>query len=114
MPPWSPRRYPSMSEVGRHLQPHHGQLVRRHLLIGGKVQGVGFRVLLADQAITARLTGSVRNLDDGRVEAALEGPRDAVDHVAAWCREGPTMAHVSAIEITDEDLTGDREFAILE
>jgi acylphosphatase len=103
-----------MSEVGRHLQPHHGQLVRRHLLIGGKVQGVGFRVFLADQAIKARLTGYVRNLDDGRVEAALEGPRDAVDHVAAWCREGPTMAHVSAIEITDEDLTGDREFAILE
>jgi acylphosphatase len=56
----------------------------------------------------------VRNLDDGRVEAALEGPRDAVDHVAAWCREGPTMARVSSMEITDDDLTGDREFALFE
>jgi acylphosphatase len=103
-----------MTDVGRHREPHDGALVRRHLLISGKVQGVGFRVFLADQAIKARVTRYVRNLDDGRVEAALEGPRDAVAQVATWCREGPNMAHVSSVEITDEELTGEREFAILQ
>jgi acylphosphatase len=103
-----------MTEVDRKVEPHEGPLVRRHLLIRGRVQGVGFRIFLADQAIKVGVTGYVRNLEDGRVEAALEGPRDAVDRVAAWCREGPDMAHVSSLEVTDDDPTGDREFAILD
>ncbi len=65
------------------------------------------------QARAAGVGGFVRNLSDGRVEAAFEGPDEAVDRLLAWVREGPEWARVDAVEATEEVPSGDREFRIL-
>lgn len=52
----------------------------------------------------------MRNRSDGSVEAVFEGPVAAVDAMVAWCREGPAMAKVTAVEVADEPVTGERAF----
>ena len=74
--------------------------------VSGKVQGVFFRQALRAEAARAGAAGWVRNLDDGRVEAVVEGPAAAVDAVAKWCRHGPAGARVSGLDIADEAPTG--------
>jgi len=71
---------------------------RLHVYIEGRVQGVGFRYSTCDQAVSLGLTGWVRNLADGRVEAVFEGPRAALESVLAWCREGPRGAGVAHVQ----------------
>ena len=58
------------------------------------------------------MAGFVRNLPDGRVEAAFEGPDDAVDGMVGWTRHGPTYARVSGVEVSDEAPAGDTGFDI--
>ncbi|RJO65332.1 MAG: acylphosphatase [Myxococcales bacterium] len=82
---------------------------RVRLSIAGRVQGVFYRASAAEEARALRLTGWVRNLPDGRVEALAEGPTEAVERFIAWCRQGPPMAHVDDIRIEREPATG--EFA---
>ena len=82
---------------------------RVHLHISGKVQGVYYRVTAADEARRLGLTGWVRNLPDGRVEAVAEGSRRHLDRFVAWCRHGPPAAEVSNIDTTWADATGDLE-----
>jgi acylphosphatase len=89
------------------------QLVSRRLVISGVVQGVGFRVSLAEEAIRAGLVGRVRNLDDGRVEALLQGPAPAVEKVETWCRRGPQLARVDAITASDASPTEETSFTIV-
>lgn len=79
---------------------------RIHVHISGKVQGVFFRQALRAEATRAGAAGWVRNLDDGRVEAVVEGPAAAVDAVAKWCGHGPAGARVSGLDIVDEAPTG--------
>jgi acylphosphatase len=86
--------------------------VRRRVLIVGRVQGVWFRESCRDQAQTAGVAGSVRNLADGRVEVVLEGPPAAVDEVVAWCRRGPPRARVDGIEVVDEAPVGEQGFRV--
>ena len=77
--------------------------------ISGRVQ-VFFRATCAELARDLGLAGSVRNLPDGRLSATFEAD-DAVDRMLAWCREGPPMARVDALEIEDvaaSDATGFR------
>jgi acylphosphatase len=69
-----------------------------HLLIEGRVQGVGFRYWVGDRADRLGLDGWVRNLPDGRVEAVFAGPDDAVREMLAACRRGPRFAKVTAVE----------------
>ena len=69
--------------------------------ISGRVQGVFFRASCAELARDLGLAGSVRNLRDGRLSATFQGPEDAVDRMLAWCREGPPMARVDALEVED-------------
>ena len=71
---------------------------RLHVYVEGRVQGVGFRYSACDRAAALGLTGWVRNLPDGRVEATFEGPRPALEEVLSWCREGPRWADVSGVE----------------
>ena len=71
---------------------------RLHVLIEGRVQGVGFRFSTYEQALAMGLNGWVRNLYDGRVEAEFEGPRGALEQMLAWCREGPGPARVTNVE----------------
>ncbi|MGI4747837.1 MAG: ATP12 family protein [Janthinobacterium lividum] len=68
-------------------------------LIGGRVQGVGYRIWLVAEARRLGLTGWVRNLGDGRVEALLRGPEQAVSQLLAKSHRGPASAHVTGIEV---------------
>ncbi len=69
-----------------------------HLVIHGRVQGVGYRDWLMRQARALGLAGWVRNLSDGTVEAVIAGPEAALHACLAACHEGPPLAHVSRIE----------------
>jgi acylphosphatase len=70
-----------------------------HLFIAGRVQGVNFRYYTVQHAESLGVTGWVRNLWDGRVEAVLEGDETAVQQMVAWCREGPRAARVDDVEV---------------
>jgi acylphosphatase len=78
-------------------------MVRAHLFISGIVQGVGYRYHCRRQAQTLGLAGWVRNLDDGRVEAVLQGSREQVESMIRWCYRGPSEARVTEIAVTYED-----------
>lgn len=65
--------------------------------VTGRVQGVGFRYALRDEAVCLGLAGWVRNRHDGSVEALLQGPEQAVEELVAWARRGPPAAQVRAI-----------------
>lgn len=83
--------------------------IRRHAIIQGRVQGVFFRMETKQEAQAHGVTGWVRNLPDGAVEAVFEGEKDKVETVLAWCRQGPSAARVDSVDITEEPCTG--EFA---
>lgn len=80
---------------------------RAHVLVSGKVQGVFFRSSTKDKAEELRLSGWVRNLSDGRVEAVFEGKKEDVDKIVEWCRKGPEYAKVTGIDIFMEDYKGE-------
>lgn len=80
-----------------------GMVVRRRVLVGGRVQAVGFRQSCADAARGRRVAGWVRNRRDGSVEAVFEGPEAAVDAMVGWCRTGPPAARVDRVEVTAEE-----------
>jgi acylphosphatase len=85
---------------------------RAHLWVQGRVQGVFYRASCADEARRLGLGGWVRNLPDGRVEAAAEGPRETVEAFVDWCRRGPPMARVIAVDVVWEPPRGERDFQI--
>ena len=72
------------------------------LFVRGKVQGVFFRQALKFMAIKNNVTGWVRNLEDGRVEALLEGDIDGVNTVVEWAHGGPANSRVDDVEIKNE------------
>ena len=73
----------------------------KHLLISGRVQGVGFRYSMAEEAERLGVTGWVRNRRDGTVEAAVDGAPEAVDALISWARRGPPSAHVTEVRISE-------------
>jgi acylphosphatase len=75
--------------------------VARRFLISGRVQGVGFRWFARAAAVREGVTGFVRNLPDGRVEAVVEGDADAVTRVERALRGGPSGARVEDVDIVD-------------
>jgi acylphosphatase len=85
---------------------------RVRVTVAGRVQGVFFRATCARLARDAGLGGYVRNLPDGRLEAAFEGGEPAVDAMVDWCRRGPDLAFVEAIEVVREDPVGDTTFRV--
>ena len=88
--------------------------IRAHVWISGRVQGVFFRAHTKELADELGLTGWVRNLPDGRVEAVFEGEEDAVKEVIEWCKRGPPLASVEKVEVRYEQPTGEfRDFRIL-
>jgi acylphosphatase len=70
----------------------------RQVTIRGRVQGVGYRAWVEDQARGRGLDGWVRNRADGRVEALFAGPAEAVADMVALCRRGPPLSRVEAVE----------------
>ena len=85
---------------------------RVRVIVSGRVQGVFFRQTCATLAREAGVGGSVRNLDDGRVEAVFEGSETAVDRLVAWCREGPDRARVDDVQVTREEPLGETIFRV--
>jgi acylphosphatase len=85
---------------------------RAHVLVSGRVQGVYFRATTRDEAHDAGVDGWVRNLDDGRVEATFEGPKDAVESMVEWCHEGSPAASVERVEVEYGDPEGEDGFRI--
>ena len=75
--------------------------ITRHLLIAGRVQGVGFRYEMVRVARELGVTGWVRNRRDGSVEAVVSGTPAVVDEIIAWAHHGPASAVVNNVEITE-------------
>jgi acylphosphatase len=84
-----------------------GALARARVLVSGRVQGVAFRQQAVDAAQRLGVTGWVRNLPDGRVEALVEGDKPSVDALVAWCRHGPRLARVDEMRVTWEPHRGE-------
>ncbi|MCA6109640.1 acylphosphatase [Bradyrhizobium cenepequi] len=70
----------------------------RHVVIRGRVQGVGYRAWVEHQASLRQLEGWVRNRRDGSVEAVFAGPEAVVSEIIAACRRGPSAARVDAVQ----------------
>jgi len=87
-------------------------VVRRRVVVSGRVQGVWFRESCREEAAAAGVSGSVRNRNDGRVEAVFEGEADAVLALVTWCRAGPPRAVVTGVDVTDEEPTGEQGFRV--
>jgi acylphosphatase len=88
-------------------------LKRLHVYISGLVQGVFFRAETQRTAKGFNLTGWVRNMADGRVEALFEGEDTNVDKMIAWCRIGPPAARVEEVLTEEEPYIGEfRDFRI--
>lgn len=75
-----------------------------HVYIEGRVQGVWFRGWTQQQAVKLGLSGWVRNLRDGRVEAVFAGESDKVGTMLALCRKGAPLARVDHITTTETDV----------
>jgi len=80
--------------------------VGRRFIISGRVQGVGFRYFAIRAARRAGVVGTVRNLSDGTVEAIAEGPETAISEFRAELERGPSFGHVSRIDETEIQITG--------
>ncbi|MDP9323364.1 MAG: acylphosphatase [Acidobacteriota bacterium] len=80
-------------------------IVARRFLIGGRVQGVGFRMFAAARAAAEGVHGYITNLPDGRVEALVEGDQEAVDRVELALRRGPSHAQVESVTVESVEPT---------
>jgi acylphosphatase len=82
---------------------------RVHVWIKGRVQGVFFRAFTRDAALMRGVSGWVRNLPDGRVEAVFEGDADRVADMVQWCYEGSPLSRVENVDTQEEAYRGDLE-----
>lgn len=86
---------------------------RLHLVISGRVQGVGFRFSAYDEAKDLAVAGWVRNLGSGQVEIVAEGTQAKLQMLAAWAHLGPPSAHVTTVREDWSDFIGEfTEFRI--
>lgn len=74
-------------------------MIARHVMIEGRVQGVGYRAWTAHNATKRGLTGWVRNRTDGSVEAVFQGEAATVEAMIAACWDGPLVSKVTAVKV---------------
>jgi acylphosphatase len=87
---------------------------RVRVRIHGRVQGVFFRAEARSRAESLGIAGWVRNAPDGSVEALFKGEPDRVDSMVEWCRHGPSGAHVTEVEVFEEEAgQAERGFRVL-
>lgn len=87
-------------------------MIRYRVLISGRVQGVFFRHTCQEVATEHGVSGWVRNLPDGTVEAVFEGPAEDVGRLVAWSRQGPRAAVVEDIRALAEPPEGISGFEV--
>ena len=89
---------------------------RVHIVVSGRVQGVGYRASAHAKALSLGITGWVRNLPEGDVEILAEGDRFNIVAFIDWCGSGPRWARVDDLQVTDEtpkeEFTCDSGFSI--
>jgi len=83
-----------------------------HAFVSGRVQGVCYRQSTALHAERLALAGWVRNLEDGRVEAWIEGEEAAVRELAEWLWQGPEQARVDGVALEEVSLQGFADFRV--
>ena len=89
------------------------QVVRKHVIVSGRVQGVWFRGSTESQAQRLGLAGWVRNLSDGRVEALAAGETGLVDTLEGRLWVGPPYSRVATVESSPADPPGHDDFRVL-
>ena len=85
---------------------------RVHVFVSGDLGSVDFREAVADKANELGVTGWVKNLGDGRIEAVFEGPRDEVYRVVGLCREGPDGSRVDGVQVDREAPKNEKGFKV--
>jgi len=83
------------------------KLVRAHVIITGRVQGVCFRMETQRAARSKGVNGWVRNKRDGSVEAVFEGDESDVKAALNWCRQGPPISRVDDVKVSWQDYVGE-------
>ena len=78
--------------------------VNKRIIVSGRVQGVGYRFFVLESAERLGVTGWVRNLPDGRVEAEVQGTSDAIENLLSDLRTGPRLSHVTSVDV--QELSG--------
>jgi acylphosphatase len=86
----------------------------RQIRVKGRVQGVGFRDALRDEAQRLGVNGWVRNRNDGSVEAVVQGDAASIDRLIAWARRGPGLAHVHSLHDDTPEPAFDRTYTSFE
>jgi acylphosphatase len=96
------------------VRQNHGvsEVVRKHVIVHGRVQGVFFRDSVRERARGLGVSGWACNRADGAVEVVLEGPPEAVDRVVRFCEAGPSDARVERTTVNEEEPEGIRGFGI--
>jgi acylphosphatase len=84
----------------------------RHVVVSGRVQGVGFRWWARERARALGLAGWVRNLPDGRVELLLEGEAETVRAMLEWLADGPPAARVTGVAAVERAAAGVSGFEV--
>lgn len=84
-----------------------GALKRVHIIVDGRVQGIGFRFWAMEKARELELKGWVKNLLDSSVEIVAEGPTSAVEKFVAKIRHGPAQGYISNVIVENEIPTGE-------
>lgn len=87
-------------------------MIRRIVRVQGRVQGVGFRMSAAMKAEELGVTGTVRNLVDGAVEADVEGEDQAVAAMVRWLGIGPSSARVERVDVREDSPRGASSFDV--
>ncbi len=79
-------------------------MTQAHVFISGFVQGVGFRHFIRSQARELGLTGWVKNVPDGSVEAAFQGPKEKIEEIIKHCKRGPFLSEVEKVDVKWEKI----------
>ncbi len=89
-------------------------MITRHLLIRGRVQGVGYRNYIEFKAQQLGISGWVRNRNDGSVEAVVHGPEAAVAAIIECAQRGPRASQVSGVAVSEGEGEGEGVYTSFE
>ena len=91
---------------------HYGDVIARHVVVHGQVQGVGYRWWAAREATRLGVTGWVRNREDGAVEALVQGDPEPVQEMVDELASGPRHAAVSGVDVEQAEPTESMRFVV--